>query len=53
MIVSVKPDLSYTINLTAEPAREEIGDALRVFGFEGEGEKLSWRAVGKLKGLRS
>jgi len=53
MIVSVKPDLSYTIILTAEPARAEIDDALRIFGFEGDGEQLSWRAVGKLKGLKS
>lgn len=53
MAVSVKPDMSYTIGLTAEPARKEIGDALRVFGFEGDGGKMSWRAVGRLKGIKS
>lgn len=53
MVVSVAPDMSYTIALTADPSRAEIGDALRVFGFESDGGKLSWRAVGRLKGVRS
>lgn len=53
MEVSVAPDLAYTMTLTAEPQRAEVGDALRLFGFEGEGARLSYRAVGQLKGLSS
>lgn len=50
---AVAPDFAYAMDLTAAPKREEIGVALRQFGFEGENAQLSWRAVGKLKGLSS
>jgi hypothetical protein len=51
--LAIAPDLSYEAALTAEPARTEIGVALRAFGFEGPDDRLSWRAVGRLKGLTS
>ncbi|MFZ5617124.1 MAG: type II secretion system protein N [Pseudomonadota bacterium] len=51
--ISISPDLAYTMTMTAEPKRAEVGDALRLFGFEGEGARLSYRAVGQLKGLSS
>lgn len=46
-------DLSYTMTVSAEPNRAEVGSALRHFGFEGGESRLSLRAVGKLKGLTS
>ncbi len=51
--VKVAPDLSYEAVFTAEPRRADVGVALRTFGFEGPETKLSWRAVGRLKGLNS
>jgi hypothetical protein len=36
--LAVAPDMTYTLDAAAEPARAEIAEALRVFGFrEGEG----------------
>ncbi len=51
--VSVAPDLAYTMTFMAEPRRDEVSRTLRLFGFEGDGDRLSWRAVGQLKGLSS
>lgn len=50
---AIAPDLSYKMTFAAEPARAEVGVALRQFGFEGDNARLSLRAVGKLKGLSS
>jgi hypothetical protein len=50
---TVAPDLSYGLVFTAAPRRREAAEALRLFGFQGEGETLSYEAVGRLKGLRS
>lgn len=50
---AIAPDLSYRMTFAAEPARAEIGVALRQFGFEGDNSQLSLHAVGKLKGLSS
>lgn len=52
-VASVSPDFAYSIDFSAEPRRAEIGEALRRAGFEGDGARLSWRAVGQLKGLSS
>jgi len=51
--LAIAPDFSYEAAFTAEPARTEIGVALRALGFEGPDDRLSWRAVGRLKGLTS
>ncbi len=51
--VSLAPDLTYAMALKAAPKRPEISNALRVFGFEGDGDELSWNAVGRLRGLKS
>ncbi len=50
---AVAPDLSYTLNVTADPKRTELGVALRQLGFEGDNTQLSLRAAGRLKGLSS
>lgn len=49
----VAPDLSYAMTFTASSRRADIGEALRLFGFEGDSANLSYRAVGRLKGLTS
>ena len=51
--VTVAPDFNYTLTFTAEPTRDEAAAALRQFGFEEISGRLSWRAVGRLKGLNS
>jgi len=50
---SVAPDLSYALTLVAEPKRADLSEALRIFGFEGDNARLSYRAAGRLKGLNS
>ncbi|MEQ1931266.1 MAG: type II secretion system protein N, partial [Parvularculaceae bacterium] len=36
--LAIAPDMTYTLDATAEPARAELGEALRAFGFsQGEG----------------
>ncbi|MGE0182192.1 MAG: type II secretion system protein N [Parvularculaceae bacterium] len=50
---SISADLAYSMTFTAEPRRNEIGAALRAYGFEGDNRQLSYRAAGRLRGLTS
>lgn len=51
--VSVRPDLSYTLIVAAQPRKADVSRALEFFGFEKGGDGLSYKAVGVLKGLSS
>ncbi len=53
MNVAVATDFTYKMTLIAEPRRTEVAQTLRLFGFEGDGDALSYRAVGQLKGFSS
>lgn len=49
----VRPDLTYVLKAAAEPTRRDVGDALRMFGFEPKAQGLTYEAAGVLKGLSS
>jgi hypothetical protein len=51
--ISVASDLAYTMTVVAEPHRADVKDGLRLLGFETDGGALTWRTVGRLKGLTS
>jgi len=53
MTVTLLPDFRYALTVAARPRRPEVSRALEIFGFEKEGEGLTYEAAGALKGLTS
>jgi hypothetical protein len=51
--VTVRPDFSYALTVSARPLRPDLSRALEIFGFENRGDGLSYEAAGVLKGLNS
>jgi hypothetical protein len=51
--LTIRPDLTYTVRIAADPRRPDVSRALQLFGFESEGAGLSYEAAGVLKGLSS
>jgi hypothetical protein len=49
----VRPDLTYVLTVAAQPKRRDVGEALRLFGFEPKASGLTYEAAGVLKGLSS
>ena len=48
--LTVAPDLTYGLAANAFPARREVADALRAFGFRDDGDGLTIAMSGALKG---
>jgi hypothetical protein len=51
--LTVRPDFTYAVRIAAEPRRQDVSQALQFFGFDDEGDRLSYEAAGVLKGLSS
>lgn len=51
--ITLRPDFTYSMRVAAEPTEKNVGQALRLFGFEDDGKVLSYEAAGVLKGLSS
>lgn len=53
IVVAINPNLTYQVTVSVNPDRKEVGDDLRLLGFEDNGGMLVYDAVGALKGAGS
>ncbi|WDI31241.1 type II secretion system protein N [Hyphococcus flavus] len=50
LLVRVQPDLTYEVSAVARPSEAELASALRLFGFEGDADTMTYGAAGVFKG---
>ena len=48
--VAVNPDMTYQLSVSVDPDRREVGENLRLLGFEDNNGVLVYDAFGALKG---